>query len=96
MKLSDEPRGWGQLQEMAQREKDPDVLAAIIEKMNRLLDHHERSGRAETERTVTRGAISELAVRLEVQTWQLSNSRQIGASLNSRGIAARLVLSDIP
>jgi hypothetical protein len=72
MKLSDEPQGWGQLQKMAQREKDPTVLAAIIEKMNRLLDQHERSGRAAAEQIVTGGRISEPATRLEVQTWQFS------------------------
>jgi hypothetical protein len=35
-----EPKGWRHLQEMAQREQDPQVLAAIIDKMNRLLDQH--------------------------------------------------------
>jgi hypothetical protein len=72
MKLSDEPQGWGQLQRMAQREKDPRVLAFIIEKMNLLLDHHERSVRAETEWPAIRGGISEPAVRLEVQTLHLA------------------------
>jgi hypothetical protein len=72
MKLSDEPQGWDQLQKMAQREKDPQVLAFIIEKMNRLLDHHEMSVRAETEWPASRGGISKPAVRIEVQTLHLA------------------------
>lgn len=72
MKLKDEPNGWGLLQQMAQREKDPQVLAFIIEKMNRLLDYHERFGRTEKERPATRGGISRPAVRLEMQTLHLA------------------------
>ncbi|MFY9950851.1 MAG: hypothetical protein WA261_17075 [Candidatus Sulfotelmatobacter sp.] len=40
MEPLNEPKGWRHLQEMAQREQDPQVLAAIIDKMNRLLDQH--------------------------------------------------------
>ncbi|MCU1302521.1 MAG: hypothetical protein JWQ87_2805 [Candidatus Sulfotelmatobacter sp.] len=38
----DEPKGWQQLQQMAQKEQDPQKLASIIDQMNRLLDGHER------------------------------------------------------
>ncbi len=44
MELLNEPKGWRHLQEMAQREQDPQALAAIIDKMNRLLDQHNWSG----------------------------------------------------
>ncbi len=42
MQLPDEPKGWRALQLMAQRETDPQKLASIIDKMNRLLDGCER------------------------------------------------------
>jgi hypothetical protein len=38
----DEPKGWRILQAMAQSENDPERLASIIDRMNRLLDAHER------------------------------------------------------
>ncbi len=40
----DEPEGWRQLQELAQRETDPRKLAAIIDEMNKLLAERERGG----------------------------------------------------
>jgi len=40
--LPDEPAGWKELQELAQRERDPRELAKILEKMNCLLNEHER------------------------------------------------------
>ena len=42
MEPLDEPKGWRKLQTMAQNEKDPLMLASIIDRMNRLLDQHER------------------------------------------------------
>lgn len=42
MTLPDEPKGWRKLQAMAQREKDPQKLASILDKMNDLLDAHEK------------------------------------------------------
>jgi len=48
-RLPDEPRGWRKLQTMAQKERDPKKVAAIIERMNRLLAAHEkRSSTKET------------------------------------------------
>jgi hypothetical protein len=41
--LLDEPKGWRMLQTLAQNEKDPQRLEAIIHQMNRLLDQHERT-----------------------------------------------------
>jgi hypothetical protein len=41
--LSDEPKGWRCLQEMAQRERDPQRLAVILDQLNHLLDEHERT-----------------------------------------------------
>ena len=41
MELPDEPKGWRILQTIAQNEKDPKRLEAIINQMNRLLDQHE-------------------------------------------------------
>jgi hypothetical protein len=47
MSPADEPKGWQILQAMAQNENDPERLASIIDRMNRLLDAHERrSGNA--------------------------------------------------
>jgi hypothetical protein len=43
--LPDEPEGWRQLQELAQRERDPKKLAAIIDRMNALLDEYEEKAR---------------------------------------------------
>ena len=40
--LLGEPKGWRKLQAMAQRERDPQKLAHIIDQMNRLLDRHEK------------------------------------------------------
>jgi len=39
--LPDEPRGWRKLRDQAQRERNPKKLAALIEKMNRLLAKRE-------------------------------------------------------
>jgi hypothetical protein len=39
----DEPKGWRQLQERAQREQDPKKLAEIIDEMNQLLTEHEKA-----------------------------------------------------
>jgi hypothetical protein len=72
MELPDEPNGWRRLQEMAQREKDPRVLVSIIDKMNRLLDQHERSAAEDTQHSVSHGRSSDPAVRLEVHTWQFA------------------------
>jgi len=48
-RLTDEPKGWRKLQTMAQKERDPKKVAAIIERMNRLLAAHEkRSSTKET------------------------------------------------
>jgi hypothetical protein len=47
--LPGEPKGWRKLQAMAQKERDPKKMAAIIERMNRLLAAHEkRSSTKET------------------------------------------------
>ena len=42
-RLPGEPKGWQKLQAMAQKERDPKKVAAIIERMNRLLAAHEKS-----------------------------------------------------
>jgi hypothetical protein len=41
-RLPDEPKGWRKLQAMAQKEHNPEKLAAIIERINRLLTAHEK------------------------------------------------------
>ena len=40
--LPGEPKGWRKLQAMAQKEPNSEKLAAIIERMNRLLTAHEK------------------------------------------------------
>jgi hypothetical protein len=72
MDLTNEPEGWRRLQEMAQRERDPQVLASLIDKMNSLLDQHARIAAAETEHPAPSRSGSDPAVRLEVQTWQFA------------------------
>jgi len=64
--LLDEPKGWRSLQEMAQRERDPQRLASIIDQMNRLLDQHERMAAGEEQQPISRSS----PPRLDVQTWQ--------------------------
>jgi hypothetical protein len=41
MTLPDEPKGWRRLQELAQKESDPQKLMTIIGQINRLLDEHD-------------------------------------------------------
>jgi hypothetical protein len=40
--LPDKPKGWRKLCAMAQKERDPKKLAAILGRINRLLTAHER------------------------------------------------------
>ncbi len=47
-RLSDEPKGWRKLQAMAQKERNPEKLAAILERMNRLLTAHEKKSLGES------------------------------------------------
>jgi hypothetical protein len=72
MDLTNEPEGWRRLQEMAQRESDPEVLASLIDKMNSLLDHHARVTATEIQHPAPSKRGCGPAVRLEVQTWQLA------------------------
>ncbi len=66
MALLEEPRGWRSLQEMAQRERDPQRLASIIDQMNRLLDQNERMAAGDELQTISRRS----PPKLDVQTWQ--------------------------
>lgn len=45
--LPEEPKGWRELQEMAQSERDPKKLAKIIDRMNELLAEQEKKARGE-------------------------------------------------
>lgn len=45
--LPEEPEGWRELQEKAQRERDPKKLAALIDKMNELLTEWEKKAAGE-------------------------------------------------
>jgi hypothetical protein len=71
MRLPNEPKGWRKLQRMAQRENDPQKLASIIDRMNRLLDSHEKM---DANRNVVESATwnkdSDGPPQLRVQTWQ--------------------------
>ncbi|MGA9507792.1 MAG: hypothetical protein WBV55_04000 [Candidatus Sulfotelmatobacter sp.] len=69
--LIDEPEGWRHLQDMAQREKDPQLLASIIDKMNHLLDQHEWKAPMETYPHPRLSRTSDREIRLEVDTVQL-------------------------
>jgi hypothetical protein len=60
----DEPEGWRHLQEMAQGEQDPLALAAIIDKMNRLLDQHDWSA---AKRPGSHGKRPDCAVGFEIR-----------------------------
>jgi hypothetical protein len=70
--LLDEPKGWRKLQAMAQRERDPQNLASIIDQMNRLLDQRERT--VATENAEEPGSLSRTSagsVSLEVLPCQV-------------------------
>ena len=71
MGLLDEASGWRKLQSMAQRERDPQYLAFMIEEMNRLLDRHERMATGNAEEPGSQNRISDGAISLEVQPWQI-------------------------
>ncbi len=43
----EEPEGWRLLWERAQREKDPEKLAKLIDEMNQLLSEHEKAAARE-------------------------------------------------
>jgi hypothetical protein len=45
--LPDEPKGWRKLWEKAQRERDPEKLAALIDRLNQLLSEHEKAAQQE-------------------------------------------------
>jgi hypothetical protein len=61
-----EPKGWRHLQEMAQREQDPGALAAIIDKMNRLLDQHNWSAVLEPQLPSQHSSTSDSTIGLEI------------------------------
>jgi hypothetical protein len=42
MKQPPAPRGWKKLHDLAQNESDPRKLATLIERLNSLLDDHEK------------------------------------------------------
>jgi hypothetical protein len=72
MGLPNEPKGWKELQEMAQREDDPQKLAGIIEQMNRLLDEDEKEAAKkfpDEGASKKTGSLNEVP-QLSVQTWQ--------------------------
>jgi hypothetical protein len=72
MRLPNEPKGWRKLQRMAQRENDPQKLASIIARMNRLLDQHEKKAATQTpDQVVAMGMSGDESPQLSLQTWQL-------------------------
>jgi hypothetical protein len=72
MRLPNEPKGWRKLQRMAQRENDPQKLASIIARMNRLLDRHEKKAATQTpDQAVAMSKSCDESPQLSLQTWQL-------------------------
>jgi hypothetical protein len=72
MRLPNEPKGWRKLQRMAQRENDPQKLAFIIDRMNRLLDRTEKKATTKAPNEAEPGRISwEKSPQLSLQTWQV-------------------------
>ncbi len=72
MALRDEPKGWRKLQAMAQRERDPKKLACIIDRMNRLLDRHEKMvANDEAQEPEHSAKTFDRALGLEVETWPI-------------------------
>jgi hypothetical protein len=72
MRLPNEPKGWRKLQRMAQRENDPQKLASIIDRMNRLLDEDEkRAAKRCADEGVAKSRSFGESPQLSVQTWQL-------------------------
>jgi hypothetical protein len=45
--LPNEPKGWRELWERAQQEKDPEKLAELIDQLNHLLSEHEKAAEDE-------------------------------------------------
>ena len=68
MEPINEPEGWRHLQDLAQREQDPRALAAIIDKMNRLLDQHDWSAAAEPQLPNRYAGALNCAVGLEISS----------------------------
>ncbi len=72
MRLPNEPKGWRKLQRMAQRENDPQKLASIIDRMNRLLDWHEKKAATQIpDEAAARSMSCDEPPQLSLQTWQL-------------------------
>ena len=67
MKLFHEPEGWQRLRAMAERAPDAHSLALIIDKMNCLLDEHQRTTESEHYDSLDSGMP---AMRLETQASQ--------------------------
>jgi hypothetical protein len=65
-----EPNGWRKLQAMAQRERDPQKLASIIDQMNCLLDRHEKMTAAcdGSDGNGTTGAPDNIIPKIDLQT----------------------------
>jgi len=69
--LLHEPEGWQKLQAMAQQETDPQRLESIIDRMNRLLDRHEKMAADQnTPSGTSRSRVSDSPARLDVQIWR--------------------------
>jgi hypothetical protein len=62
-RLPDEPKGWRKLQAMAQKEHNPEKLAAILKRMNRLLTAHEKQSLGETKLSLRMCPREKAAVR---------------------------------
>jgi hypothetical protein len=72
MRLPNEPKGWRTLQRMAQRENDPQKLASIIDRMNRLLDQDEKQAATKAPgEEASRAMNCDESPQLSLQTWQL-------------------------
>lgn len=72
MRLPKEPKGWRKLQRMAQRENDPQKLASIIDRMNRLLDRTEKKAATKAANEAASGSTSwDEPPHLSLQTWQI-------------------------
>jgi len=70
--LLGEPKGWRKLQAMAQRERDPQKLAHIIDQMNRLFDRHEKmAADGNADEPMSKSRTPDCTLELDVQTWQL-------------------------
>jgi hypothetical protein len=70
----DEPQGWRQLHATAQKERDPQRLALLIDELNSLLERHEKMQEeklaADENSSASVSMDSDKFLNLDIKAWQ--------------------------